>query len=60
MSDLLLRHELFRPLRLSGAGLITVPIVQTKHGEARFIFYSPDICNKLLGTLQFSALLNQG
>lgn len=45
--DLLINYEPSRPLRSSGTGLLTVPRVRTKHGEAAFSFYAPTIWNKL-------------
>lgn len=47
ISDLLIFYEPSRSLRSSGAGLLTVPRVRTKHGEAAFSFYAPHIWNKL-------------
>ncbi len=47
ISDLLLRYEPSRPLRSSGAGLLSVPRVKTKQGEAAFSYYAPYIWNKL-------------
>lgn len=40
ISDLLLHYERSRPLRLSGAGLLTV---KTKHGEAAFAEFEAPI-----------------
>ena len=45
--DLLVQYEPSRPLRSSGAGLLCVPKVRTKHGESAFSFYAPHIWNKL-------------
>uniref|UniRef100_A0A3Q3NAT9 DNL-type zinc finger n=1 Tax=Labrus bergylta TaxID=56723 RepID=A0A3Q3NAT9_9LABR len=36
ISDLLINYEPSRPLRSSGTGLLSVPRVRTKHGEARY------------------------
>ena len=47
ISDLLLHYEPSKLLRLSGTGLLSVPRVKTKHGEAAFSFYAPHIWNKL-------------
>ena len=47
ISDLLIRYEPSRPLRSSGTGLLSVPRVKTKHGEAAFSFYAPHIWNKI-------------
>jgi len=47
ISDLLIHHELSRSCRISGAGLLSVPIVRTKHREAAFSFYGPYMWNKL-------------
>ena len=44
LSNLLLHYE---PLRSSGTGLLTIPRVGTKKGEAAFSFYGPYIWNKL-------------
>ena len=46
-SDLLLRYEASRPLRSSGPRLLSVPRVRTKHGEAAFLYYKPQIWNKV-------------
>ena len=40
-------YEPPRPLRSSGTGLLSVPRVRTKHGEAAFSYYEPHIWNKL-------------
>ena len=45
--DLLLPYQPSRPLRSSGSGLLCVPRIRTKHGEAAFSFYAPQIWNKL-------------
>uniref|UniRef100_A0AAQ5X7A8 Reverse transcriptase domain-containing protein n=1 Tax=Amphiprion ocellaris TaxID=80972 RepID=A0AAQ5X7A8_AMPOC len=45
--DLLTQYIPTRPLRSSGSGLLLVPRVKTKHGEAAFSFYAPYIWNKL-------------
>ncbi|KAK9522346.1 hypothetical protein VZT92_018819 [Zoarces viviparus] len=47
ISDLLLPYEPSRPLRSSGTGLLSVPRVRTKHGEAAFSFSAPHIWNKV-------------
>ena len=47
ISDLLIPYEPSRPLRSSGTGLLSVPGVRTKRGEAAFSFYAPHIWNKL-------------
>ncbi|CAJ1082756.1 hypothetical protein KUCAC02_009465 [Xyrichtys novacula] len=47
ISDMLIRYEPSRPLRSSGAGLLSVPRVRTKRGEAAFSFYAPHVWNKL-------------
>ena len=47
ISDLLVRYEASRPLRSSGTGLLSVPRIKTKHGEAAFSFYAPRLWNKL-------------
>lgn len=36
------------PLRWTGAGLLSVPTVKIKYGEAAFSYYKPHIWNKLL------------
>ena len=43
ISDLL---PSYRPSRLSGTGLLSVPRVRTKHGEAAFSFHAPHMWNK--------------
>ena len=54
ISDLLPR------LRSSGTGLLSVPRVRAKHGEAAFGYNAPRIWNKLPeNLLQLSPLLNQ-
>ena len=45
-SDLLLNDEPSRSFRSSGTGLLSVPRVRTKHGEAAFSYYAPNIWNK--------------
>ena len=45
ISDLLLNYEPSRTLRSSGQ--LSVPRVRTKHGEAAFSYYAPNIWNKL-------------
>ncbi|XP_068573506.1 uncharacterized protein, partial [Cebidichthys violaceus] len=47
ISNLLLPYEPSRPLRSSGTGLLSVPRVRTKHGEAAFSFFAPHIWNKV-------------
>ena len=47
ISDLLVRYEAPRPLRSSRAGLLSVPRIKTKQGEAAFSFYAPRLWNKL-------------
>uniref|UniRef100_A0A3B3DTS3 Reverse transcriptase domain-containing protein n=3 Tax=Oryzias melastigma TaxID=30732 RepID=A0A3B3DTS3_ORYME len=47
MTDLLTQYVPARPLRSSGSGLLSVPRVRTKHGEAAFSFYAPQIWNRL-------------
>ena len=47
ISDLLVCYEPTRALRSSEATLLTVPRVQTKHGEAAVSFNAPQIWNKL-------------
>ncbi|XP_068571421.1 uncharacterized protein [Cebidichthys violaceus] len=47
ISDLLLPYVPSRPLRSSGTGLLSVPRVRTKHGEAAFSFSAPHIWNKV-------------
>ncbi|XP_032872790.1 uncharacterized protein LOC116970201, partial [Amblyraja radiata] len=57
ISDLLLSYEPPRPLRSSGTGLLCVPRVRTKHGEAAFSFYAPHIWNKLPENCRSAATL---
>ncbi|KAF7665557.1 hypothetical protein LDENG_00137930, partial [Lucifuga dentata] len=47
ISDLLRQYEPSRSLRSAGTGLLVVPKVITKHGEAAFSFCAPHIWNKL-------------
>lgn len=58
ISDLLLSYEPPRPLRSSGTGLLCVPRVRTKHGEAAFSFYAPHIWNKLPENCRSAATLS--
>ena len=61
ISDLLLRNEPSRPLWSSRAGLLSIPRVTTKHGEAAFSFYVPHIWTNsqmTAGLPQLSVLLN--
>ncbi|KAF7662460.1 hypothetical protein LDENG_00235220, partial [Lucifuga dentata] len=58
ISDLLLCYEPSKPLRLSGSGLLTVPRVRTKLGEAAFGFYTPVTWNKLPESLQSATSLS--
>ena len=57
ISDLLI-HELSRSLRSTGTGLLRVPRVRTKQGEAAFSFYAPNIWNKLPENLRSAATLS--
>ena len=62
ISDLQPRHEPSRPLRSSGSGLLSVPRVRTKPGEAAFSYYAPHIGTnslKTAGLLRLSPLLNK-
>ena len=47
INNLLHNYEPSRSLRSSGTGLLSVPRVRTKHGEAAFSYYAPTIWNKL-------------
>lgn len=60
-SDLLVHYQPSRPLRSSGAGLLSIPRIRTKQGEAAFSFHVPHLWNKLLtwGLLKLSVHLNQ-
>ena len=58
ISDLLLHYDPPRPLRSSGTGLLVVPRVRTKQGEAAFSFYAPHIWNKLPETCRSAATLS--
>ena len=58
ITDLLTNYEPSRPLRSSGTGLLTVPRVRTKHGEAAFSYYAPYIWNKLPETCRSAATLS--
>lgn len=58
MSDLLLCYEPSRPLRSSGSGLLTVPRVRIKRGEAAFSFYAPFNWNKLPESLRSATSLS--
>ena len=57
ISDLLPRYEPPRPLRSSGTGLLSVPRVKTKYGEAAFSHYAPQIWNKLPESCMSAATL---
>ena len=57
ISDLLPRYEPPRPLRSSGTGLLSVPRVKTKYGEAAFSHYAPQIWNKLPESCRSAATL---
>lgn len=48
MLGMLRSYEPPRPLRSSGAGLLIVPRVNSKSGEAVFSFYAPCCCNASL------------
>ena len=58
ISDLLLHYDPPRPLRSSGTGLLVVPRVRTKQGEAAFSFYAPHIWNKLPENCRSAATLS--
>lgn len=47
MSELLVGYEASRALRSSGTGLLCVPRVRTKQGEAAFSFCGPHLWNRL-------------
>ncbi|KAF7667413.1 hypothetical protein LDENG_00061870 [Lucifuga dentata] len=47
ISNMILQYEPSRPLRSPGSGLLSVPRVRTKHGEAAFSFSAPQLWNKL-------------
>lgn len=44
-------------LRSAGSGLLVVPQVSTKHGEAAFSFYAAHIWNKLPEDLRLGTML---
>uniref|UniRef100_A0A3B3B5V6 Reverse transcriptase domain-containing protein n=1 Tax=Oryzias melastigma TaxID=30732 RepID=A0A3B3B5V6_ORYME len=58
MTDLLTQYVPARPLRSSGSGLLSVPRVRTKHGEAAFSFYAPQIWNRLPENLRSAETLS--
>uniref|UniRef100_A0A3B4FPC0 Reverse transcriptase domain-containing protein n=1 Tax=Pundamilia nyererei TaxID=303518 RepID=A0A3B4FPC0_9CICH len=58
ISDLLTQYEPSRSLRSSGSGLLSVPRVRTRHGEAAFSFYAPYIWNKLPESLRSAETLS--
>ena len=58
ITDMLIRYEPSRALRSSGTGLLTVPRVRTKQGEAAFSYYAPKIWNKLPENLRSAATLS--
>ncbi len=58
MTDFLQNYEPSRPLRSSGTGLLCVPGPRTKHGEAAFSFYAPNIWNKLPENCRSAETLN--
>ena len=57
ISDLLPYYESSRSLRSSGTGLLTVPRVKTKHGEAAFSYYATHSWNKLPEDLRLAPTL---
>uniref|UniRef100_A0A3P9BKS9 Reverse transcriptase domain-containing protein n=3 Tax=Maylandia zebra TaxID=106582 RepID=A0A3P9BKS9_9CICH len=58
INDLLTQYEPSRSLRSSGSGLLSVPRVRTRHGEAAFSFYAPYIWNKLPESLRSAETLS--
>ena len=58
IQDLLVRYEPTRSLRSSGSSLLSVPRVRTKHGEAAFSFYAPQMWNKLPETCRSADTLS--
>uniref|UniRef100_A0A669DF59 Reverse transcriptase domain-containing protein n=1 Tax=Oreochromis niloticus TaxID=8128 RepID=A0A669DF59_ORENI len=58
ISDLLTQYEPSRSLRSSGSGLLSVPRVRTRHGEAAFSFYALYIWNKLPESLRSAETLS--
>ena len=58
ISDLLVRYEAPRPLRSSGTGLLSVPRIKTKQGEAAFSFYASRLWNKLPEYLRLAETVN--
>lgn len=50
--DMLVPYEPSRTLRTSGMGLLQVPKVRTKHGEAAFQFYAAKTWNRLPGDVR--------
>ena len=58
MSDMLPCYEPPRALRSSGAGLLIVPRLRTKHAEVAFSFYAPRKWNKLPENLRSSPTLS--
>ncbi|KAF7660292.1 hypothetical protein LDENG_00283910 [Lucifuga dentata] len=53
---MILQYEPCRPLRSSG--LLSVPRVRTKHGEAAFSFSAPHLWNKLSEGLRSAPTIN--
>ncbi|KAF7660294.1 hypothetical protein LDENG_00283920 [Lucifuga dentata] len=53
---MILQYEPCRPLRSSG--LLSVPRVRTKHGEAAFSFSAPHLWNKLSEGLRSGPTVN--
>ncbi|MDG2594948.1 hypothetical protein P7M37_24555, partial [Vibrio parahaemolyticus] len=58
ISDILVHYEASRPLRSSGTGLLSVPRIKTKRGEAASSFYAPCLWNKLPEYLRSAETVN--
>lgn len=54
ISDLLVCYEAYRPLRSSGPGLLSVPGIKTKQGEATFSYYAAETVKSELKTLLYT------
>ena len=57
ISDMLVPYEPSRTLRTSGTGLLQVPRVRTKHGEAAFQFYGVKVWNSLPEDVRLASTL---